>query len=107
MGVAKNRKVVGSKWVFKVKTDEDGEVEHYKARLVAQGFTQVKGADYDETFCPMAVRRGRQLHRVDVTTAFLNGNLEEEVFMRQPEGFVEKGQFVWFETITTLSKGYC
>ena len=49
----KDRKIVGSKWVFKVKTNEDGKVERYKARLVAQGFTLVKGADYDETLCPM------------------------------------------------------
>ena len=81
----KDRKIVGSKWG----TNEDGEVEHYKARLVAQGFTQVKGADYDETFCPvvrmellrtlvaMAVQRGLQLYQVDVMTAFLNGILEE------------------------------
>ena len=100
----KDRKIVGSKWVFKVKTNEDGKVERYKARLVAQGFTQVKGADYDETFCPvvrmeslrmlvaMGVQRGLQLYQVDVTTAFLNGVLEEEIFMRQPEGFVGEGQ---------------
>ena len=96
-------KPVGSKWVFKVKTNEDGDVERYKARLVAQGFTQVKGTDYDENFCPVvqmeslqtllavSAQRGLQLH-LDITTAFLNGILEEEVFMRQPEGFVFEGK---------------
>ena len=52
----KDRKIVGSKWVFKVKTSEDGEVVRYKAWLVTQGFTPVKGADYDETFCPVVSR---------------------------------------------------
>jgi hypothetical protein len=100
----KDRKTVGSKWVFKVKTNEDGRVERYKASLVAQGFTQVKGAHYDETFYPvvrmellrtlviMGVQRGLQLYQVDVTTAFLNGVLEEEIFMSPPEGFVQEGQ---------------
>ena len=95
---------IGSKWVFKVKTNENGDVERYKARLVAQGFMQVKGADYDETFCPvvwmeslralvaMSVRISFKLHQLDITTAFLNGNLEEEVFMTQPEGFVIQGK---------------
>ena len=97
-------KVVGSKWVYKVKVDSDGRVERYKARLVAQGYTQQKGADYDETFCPVvrmesvrtvigwAVRNGLKLHQLDVTAAFLNGELEEEVYMRQPEGFVAEGR---------------
>lgn len=74
----KDRKPVGSKWVFKVKTNEDGDVERYKARLVAQGFMQVKGADYDETFCPvvrmeslraliaMSVQRSFKLHQLDI-----------------------------------------
>ena len=97
------KKTVGSKWVFKKKTGADGKVEHFKARLVAQVFTQRYGDDYDETFCPvvrfeslravlaLAVKNGLKLHQVDVTTAFLNGSLEEEVYMKQPEGFIEPG----------------
>ena len=71
---------------------------------MAQGFSQKFGADYDETFCPvvrleslqtviaLAVQNGLKLHQVDVTTAFLNGELEEEVYMKQPKGFIVKGQ---------------
>lgn len=100
----KDRKAVGSKWVFKLKVGADGSVERHKARLVAQGFSQKFGADYDETFCPvvrleslrtviaLAVQNGLKLHQVDVTTAFLNGELEEEVYMKQLKGFIAKGQ---------------
>ena len=100
----KERTPVGSKWVFKVKIGADGSVERYKARLVAQGFSQKFGTDYDETFCPvirleslraliaLAVQNDLQIHQIDVTTAFLNGELEEEVYMKQPEGFIKRGE---------------
>ena len=87
----KDRKAVGSKWVFKTKRSANGTVERHKARLVAQGYSQWHGRDYDETFSPvvrfeslraviaLAVQNGLKLHQMDVTTAFLNGELRVEV----------------------------
>ena len=98
------RKPVGSKWLFKVKTNADGSVERCKACLVAQGYSQKEGLDYDKTFSPvvrsesfhsvitLASKNGLKLHHMDITTAFLNGNLKEEVYMKQPEGFLANGQ---------------
>ncbi|GKA99100.1 retrotransposon protein, putative, ty1-copia subclass [Tanacetum coccineum] len=95
-----NAKTIGHKWLFKKKTDMDGVVHIFKSRLVAKGFTQTYGVDYEETFSPVAdIRAIRiliaiaayyvyEIWQMDVQTAFLNGHLSEEVYMTQPEGFV-------------------
>ena len=95
---------VGCKWVFKTKRNPNGEIERYKARLVAKGYSQREGIDYKETFSPVSTKDAfcvvmalvahfdLELHQMDVKTAFLNGDLVEDVFMVQPDGFVENGK---------------
>lgn len=90
---------ISCKWIFKVKRADDGRGDHYKARLVARGFTQRHGFDYSETYSPtakldtlrtvLAVANHERMviHQMDVKSAFLNGSIKEEIFMTQPEGF--------------------
>ena len=96
-----NINVIGTKWIFKNKSDEKGNITRNKARLVAQGYTQVEGVDFDETFAPVARIESVRLllaiachlkitlHQMDVKSAFLNGILNEEAYVEQPKGFVD------------------
>eukprot|EP00253_Pinus_taeda_P023259 PITA_23259 len=99
-----NKVLIGSKWLYKTKFDADGRIDKYKARLVAKGYSQKEGIDYEDTFAPvakmntiiimiaLATKYDWKLHQLDVKSAFLNGDLKEEIYLVQPEGFVKKGQ---------------
>lgn len=94
-----DRKAIKAKWVFKRKTDDHGKIIRYKARLVAKGCSQKYGVDYLETYAPvvrpasirfliaLAVRNGMKIYQLDAVTAFLQGNLREEIYMEQPDGY--------------------
>jgi hypothetical protein len=95
----KDKSVVSSKWIYKIKHVADGSMEKFNARFVARGFTQKEGIDYDETFAPvtrytsirviiaLASVLGWKLHQMEVKTTFLNEKIEQEVFVEQPDGF--------------------
>ena len=95
----KNRKVIDTRWVFRNKLDEEGTVTRNNARLVSKGFSKAEGIDYDETFAPMArleairmflafaAHSNFKVYQMDVKSAFLNGELAEEVYVEQPPGF--------------------
>jgi hypothetical protein len=95
---------IGLKWVFRTKRDATGNISKYKARLVAKGYVQQLGMDFDEVFTPVArlesVRlllayaagQGWPIHHMDVKSAFLNGELQEVVYVAQPPGFVVAGE---------------
>jgi hypothetical protein len=130
------RRTVRTKWIYKVKRDKNGNISKYKARLVAQGFTQIEGLDFNETYSPVArftsIRTllalsailGYHVHQMDVETAFLNGELKEEIYVVPPEGWpVQEGNVLrvnkalyglkqssreWNENLNTflLSKGF-
>ena len=103
----KDRTAVACKWVFRVKRDAHGTISRYKARLVAKGFSQIPGIDYDETFAPvvrmetirllfaLAARYNFDIHVVDVIGAYLNGKLDEEIYMQQPELYHNGTTYVW------------
>ncbi|KAJ0437507.1 putative RNA-directed DNA polymerase [Helianthus annuus] len=99
-----NPRPIGVKWIFKTKYDEHGNVSKYKARLVAKGYNKKYGVDYLDVFAPVirfdivrlilavAARNNWYLHQIDVKTAFLNGNLNEQVYTEQPEGYIKPGE---------------
>ena len=102
--ITKGAKAIGNKWVFKIKCNENGEISKFKARLVAQGFSQRYGVDYDEVFAPVvkqatirtlltiAGENNLLVKQFDFKTAFLNGDIKETIYMKQPKGFVIDGE---------------
>ncbi|KAJ9561171.1 hypothetical protein OSB04_006331 [Centaurea solstitialis] len=134
----RKRTIIGSKWIFRNKLDEIGTIVRNKARLVAQGYRQEEGIDYDETFPPVArleairlflafaAHMNFKVYQMDIKNAFLNGKLNEEVYVAQPPGFVDpkfpdhvyklnkalyglkQAPRAWYDTLSTflLSKGF-
>lgn len=100
----KEKRVLTSRWVFKIKRNKDGEIEKYKARLVARGHTQQKGIDYEEVFAPVAryeairallaasVNEEMYVDQMDVISAYVQGELSDEVYMEQPEMFIQENK---------------
>ncbi|CAI7868623.1 unnamed protein product [Closterium sp. NIES-53] len=105
--LAEGRKAITSKWLFKINSDADGKIERYKSRLVAKGYQQKEKVDYKELFAPVvkptrlrtllagSTIKGWVVKQMDITTAFTNGILEEEIFMAQLEGFDDGSGRVW------------
>mgnify|MGYP001791670327 CR=1 FL=1 len=97
-----NKDVIGVKWVYKTKLNPDGSIQKHKARLVAKGYAQIPGVDYTETFAPvarmdtiraliaLAAQKKWKIYQLDVKSAFLNGELKDEIYVEQPEGFLQE-----------------
>ena len=99
-----NMNIIRSRWMFRVKRDNHGQVNRYKARLIAQGFSQVPGIDFNETFAPtirlttirfiiaLACKYNLELRQINVKGVYLNRKLDKDVYMRQPKGFIQPGR---------------
>jgi hypothetical protein len=98
-----DRKVISVKWVLRIKWDKDRKLPTYKGRMCARGFTQVQNVDYEDTFSPtlsktglrlllaLAVQLGMKIHAIDCKNAFLNGNIDKEIYIEQPPYFIKEG----------------
>ncbi|CAM8941177.1 unnamed protein product [Rhodiola kirilowii] len=103
VNLPQGNKVIGVKWIFRSKFDENGNLDKYKAKLVAKGYSQQFGIDYQEVFAPVArietvrtivaqdVQLEWRIHQLDVKSAFLRGDILEEIYVEQSQGFVVKG----------------
>ena len=99
-----DKTLINCRWVYKIKHHSNGSIERYKAWLVAKGFTQLEGVDYQDTFSPtaniisvlvlltLAIARGWSIHQTDVNNVFLHGDLHEEIYMSPPPGLQRQGE---------------
>ena len=113
----KDKSVLSSKWIFKTKHSTDGSIEKYKERFVVKGLSQKEGIDYEESFALVArytsirtvlsleAKNKWNLHQMDVKTTFLNGLIEEEVYIEQPQGFKTDDQEAMYINLTKHCMG--